>query len=216
MWRFRLSPSENQEWQAGKTFATRDYVSARAQLEAATNFEEYERSGLTNLYSQLLMIDTLRMLSGDTIRIERLDTAAQLILQQFAESGTEAGAVQAKNLLSFFYDYRYPLIYPNMNTPKKATKTTNSAGGKTTFTEVKVYPNPAKDFVIIEWKERDGFKPQRVQFVSATGAVLWQSAVRSGAGSIVCPVTGIARGTIYYNLSDSSGKVLSSGSILLN
>jgi hypothetical protein len=137
-------------------------------------------------------------------------------LNNYALSDRLTGQEQARNVLRFFYGLRFDLPFPDLMEERRAysSKQNNKRPGKAAD-PVKVYPNPATQNIIFEWKPTEQFVPLRLSLADANGKKAAEYGLAGSTGSYVCDVQRLERGTYFYTLSDKSGKPLASGKIIL-
>ena len=119
----------------------------------------------------------------------------------------------SKNILCYFYDICMDIELP-LDVEPRRRKDNNLTSRKTlNLTHLKVYPNPAKDYVNFEWKLNSA-KQREIRISSVTGIIIQRHTIKSEVGQWLWDTRNIKEGTYIYELLEDN-KRIDSGKILI-
>jgi len=216
IWYSRWNPKAAMHMEARKAASNKDFEYALQLMQETQSISPDQGAALHHYDSELNYANLLAELCTDSVTIANLDSLQVQHLNDYALSDRLTGQEQARNVLRFFYGYRFDLPFPDLMEERRAhsSKQSNKQNRKP-GDEVKAYPNPATQNIIFEWKPTEHFVPVRLSLADANGKHAAEHSLAGSSGSYVCDVQRLERGTYFYTLSDKSGKPLASGKIFL-
>jgi hypothetical protein len=179
-----------------------DYNSAIAEL----NNIEYTGTEIpqriqesTAFYTMLLQWQT------DSIDFMALDSS-NLQMLEYYQSGHHTVAAKARGLLFLnnACDYEEPIYYPSQITTRKIKVNTESEK-ETGY--LKIYPNPASDFVQASWKCLDNNEANSLVIFNTKGICVHAKEVKGMENTIVIPLKGFAQGVYTCSIKYSDGTI---------
>ena len=195
-----------------------DFLNAKYEIASIylnnNNFDDFDN----------IMVDIQNMLDGEEYNIEQfneysayftivkdmlqnnknyddLSISQQDVLLDLADNGNYLPAAYARVILlrdNPEYEYEEPVILPEIYSPRKKNPALNSENSKDV--KFKVYPNPAYDYVIIEYELRAEDKNAFVQISDNTGRIIKTITLNSSTGQKVVDCKGITSGLYNFVL----------------
>jgi len=121
----------------------------------------------------LSLVSVLPALFTDTTGFLIPDSLQKQTLEQIAEADHDLPGAWARNILiaSGLVNYHEPIV--NESTLKSSRKGKyHWTRSRTIDSEIKVFPNPAKDFIIVEYKKSSALDHVHIVFIDAKGIKL--------------------------------------------
>lgn len=141
---------------------------------------------------------------------EDLNQEQKDVLYNLAEYGNFYPAAYARAILlrdNPEYVYEEPVILPEVNAYRKAKPVISST--VSSDYEFAVYPNPAYDYVIIDYKLKTGDKTAVLRISDNTGKVIKTISIDKPIGQQVIECSGITSGLYNFSLITKKKTVLS-------
>ncbi len=179
-------------------FESHDNSSAEENYNNAMNAEEVsylETSTLDRLYTILWKV--YDVLGGDYSQLSQADIN---ILESIAESDAKAGGI-AKSILITEFSYNYdPLLMEATQSSPRLAKTDTKC--KQTIYQVKIVPNPAKDYIGIIISEDFNY-PLHLQIYDISGKLVMEKQIEK---LNTIPVDRLTTGQYQLKLRDANNK----------
>ncbi|MFH1298188.1 MAG: T9SS type A sorting domain-containing protein [Bacteroidota bacterium] len=165
-----------------------------------SEFSLSERQSAT--YQKILsLVDLFPQLFNDTLGYLVPDSIQAPILEQLADAGYELPGAWARNILvsAGLLDYQEPLV----------SETTLKSSRRDRFTwthsrpiaaDLKVFPNPAKDFVIAEYKKNNVLDQVQIVVLDAKGIKIRSYALQKAESQQLIPTNGLPSGIYLIQL----------------
>lgn len=144
------------------------------------------------------------------------DSLQQIALTELGAHNTHAAAY-ARNLLinQGMIVYNEPYIFPDDNLKSgkviRRKQVTNRSN-----VDFKVYPNPAKDYVIIEYTGERKDKFSSTEIIDAIGQIILKRKFEESSNLLIIPITGLAPGAYTIRIVKDSGTYSESKLIILH
>lgn len=139
-------------------------------------------------------------------------------LQTIAYNTNAEAAIQARNILCFFYDECVPpnAGVPNNTTPGRIINIQNPQLELTKqLTEVQVYPNPARDYVTFEYHLPEYLEHTQLSVTDVTGKVIHTTNLAGYEGQYLWDTRPIKNGFYFYVLKNNKGENIASGKLAI-
>ena len=135
---------------------------------------------------------------------EKTDTLGYLIpdsvqtatLQQIADDNSFFPGAWARNILIScdLLDYMEPIVFTNnLKSSRKEKYHWKSSGAS--LSGFRVFPNPARDFVVIEYQNHETSEQVSVDFIDINGKCLKSVALASGKRQYIVPLNDLMSGS---------------------
>jgi hypothetical protein len=121
-----------------------------------------------------------------------------------AYSQSNIAREMARSILCFFEDICFPveIEYPSEASNRVAKQVVK----KEIASQVKSYPNPADDFVVIEYKLTQGNQAKDLTIFDLTSKQVYQSALKGSVGHHVWHTSELTSGNFVYVVTSTSGE----------
>jgi hypothetical protein len=137
-------------------------------------------------------------------------------LQTIAYGSSDDAAFQARSILCFFFDecIEQPINFTGTTTPAALIIQVEDPMLELTksLTNLKVYPNPATDYVTFEYKLPEYVEQSTIIITSITGKVIKEFDLKDITGQILWDTRTIENGIYFYALKRGD-KTLTSGKV---
>ncbi|MCF8298458.1 MAG: T9SS type A sorting domain-containing protein [Saprospiraceae bacterium] len=183
------------------------------EIQSMLDGEEY----LDNQYAEYSSYFAIRkdMLENNK-NYSELSTAQQDVLLGLADNGNFFPAAYARALLlkeNAEYEYDEPIILPEVSSSRKRNPALSNENTKTYKFEV--YPNPAYDYVIVDYELKIEDNNAFVQISDNTGRIINTITLNNTAGQKVVNCKGMTSG-LYNFVLKTNIKVLETKRISIN
>jgi len=181
----------------------------------ATEFERYTENRLEyyQAYQQLMTLKVSILQSGRTWL--DITESEKSTLQTIAYGTNDDAAFQARNILCFFFDecVEEPINLVNNTSSARIIQVEDPMLELTeSLTNLKVYPNPATDYVNFDYELPEYVRNATVVITTMTGKVVQQFDLKETKGQVLWDTRTIENGIYFYALKQgtttlASGKV---------
>jgi hypothetical protein len=148
------------------------------------------------------IFDLTKEISTDTTGVFKVDSARTITLQNIVSSNTGTPGAWARNILitANKITYQEPIILPD--TSLKSTKKDKYRGAKQSLTVsvLKVYPNPANDYIIVEYHLDDIPSQGMIIIHNATGRIIKSYSISRSRNQEIIPVSDLPTGLYLITL----------------
>lgn len=129
-------------------------------------------------------------------------------LSQFFESPSTQVSASARSLMVAhkLIDYQEPYLVPDLTKSVEVKKPKAEAAGKLKEV-IRVYPNPGKDFVTLEYSLGDNFNSNSYEVSDQTGKIVKKGSLGKSADQVIIDTRDLATGNYYINLISGSKNV---------
>ena len=142
----------------------------------------------------------------------KLDSSQQMQLNLFALSGKKAGHTEAMNILEFFYGYTFERPI-DMQSEIKTKKDKDLLVTENKKNEVSMYPNPAGDYVIIDFSQTDVVPTGlTIQLFDAQGRSVMNQILNKTFQTI--DISNLNSGTYFYKIQSRLDGNIFNGTIV--
>ena len=184
--------------------ANKNYTSANSILTnipvafrmTAQDLDDY--TAYTNFYNfkKNLLENNIEINNLDSPKIQILKTIADANQNTFARS-------MARNTLCFFYNICYPMPHHtfNSNSSNRMALPTNNQ----LSSEIKVYPNPAKDYIVFEYSLENGDEAKSLLITDIVGNSIYNTNLSKSKGQYIYNSTNLNSGTFIYYITTNNG-----------
>ncbi len=123
------------------------------------------------------------------------------------------GSIQAQNVLRFFYNqsYEVPLILPDSTAPQRLAAPQHLPS-LADVVEVKVYPNPARDFVTFEYQIGEIETEASIVVMDLSGRTIKVFSLSDPEGQVLWDTREVSQGQYLFVLKNQKG-VIKSGQV---
>ena len=212
IWMQKVPSLRNQYLVMEYWIGKKDFVQAENILSNLPANWEMNSQELKDYTSYVQVFNFKKMLHENEIDISQLDApkiAALKLIADNPEFGT--GREMARNALCFFYQICYPAIQNPYN--QSSNKTIRSIERDKEESNLKVFPNPAKDHVTFQIINADGAcKDCKIIITDLQGRAVYEGKLDALSNMHIWDTREIAAGAYIYqvktNLSVESGKVV--------
>ncbi len=146
-----------------------------------TNREQFTRSNFISLVS------ILEQLYNDTLGYKKPDSIQVISLRALALDDYSLPATLARNILiaSCGFSYHEPIL---LETTLKSSKIFQQLGKeKKSLSEFKVFPNPCKDYIIVEYKKNRNTDEVTFSIINFKGSFLASYSLQKTSNQVVIP-----------------------------
>ncbi|MCK9618608.1 MAG: T9SS type A sorting domain-containing protein [Lentimicrobiaceae bacterium] len=168
--------------------------------QAAEHFRYVE---FYNILKQLQQ-DTTGIMNMDTLLVQRL-----FGLAQDYESNTGMYALNILRAADYVH-YEDTLILPSGFKTIKLRDYTTGVVNDNPEEYIKLYPNPAHDYIIAEYKLEEGNVPAQLQFTDITGKVISRKDLQKNTDQVIIPLTSLGKGNYVLKIAYKGKARLSS------
>lgn len=189
-----------------------DYELAQSYLDSMSSVD-YPAALQSQVNDFIILKNAILNLYEDTLTLADLDSTQIANLKLFAENASGRAKYQALNILCFFYDYcntgvpEFPSIERSMKTPSETIMDPNQEND---LMQVKVYPNPANEQLIVQWLEQHP-ETYSINIKDIQGRSVFQST--SGKETFIWNTSNVTEGIYVLHLYDAKGHFIYSQKI---
>jgi len=204
--------AENQLWAkyslAFEYLVSGDTVSAENTLNAIPNTFQLNASELNEFGYYLSYVDLFKQLKREGKSISEVDSNQIQILLNLMNSSTGSLSGYARNVLLARGEitYKEPYIFPQGSVKSSKIHHKNTSENKNTNL-LKVYPNPARDYIIIEYALNIGPDNASVVLYDAMGKIIRFMKINNTIDWLVVPLGDIPSGN-YIGILKNNDKPL--------
>lgn len=177
------------------------YASAYATLQnIPSEFDLTNRQELTHQHV-VALTSLLPQLFADTLGYLIPDSAQTATLQQIAGDNSFFPSAWARNLLisSDLLDYTEPIVFTNnLKSSWKDKYHWKSSGAS--LSDFRVFPNPAKDFVIIEYQNHQPCEQALVDFIDVNVKCIKSVELKGQKNQFIIPIGDLLTGSYVIQL----------------
>ena len=105
------------------------------------------------------------------------------------------------------YDYNEPILYPDENAPLKTAKDKPKSQQLKVENVLKVYPNPAKEYFIVEYTLTDNLNNAVFEIIDATGRLVKSIQINKPNDQLLIKTEGILSGLYYCRLLNNQKQI---------
>jgi hypothetical protein len=176
-------------------------------VEGMLDGEDYENTQYAE-YTQYLSI--LNAMLQEEIPYEELTTQQKEDLLALAETGEFFPAAYARAMLLRHepeFSYEEPIYLPVIQSQRK--RNTAQPHFSATQSELSVYPNPAREYIIVEYKVQQADLPAVITVIDSKGSVVARLPVNDVEGQMLYETKGIHSGLYCFTLVTRLNAVVS-------
>lgn len=132
-----------------------------------------------------------------------------LKLYQLAEHDRNYTSAYARNILSLVdtnFVYHEPIYLPDENNKLKMSKPIKQLKKEDNL--LKIFPNPAKEFFIVDYQINDNMKNSRLELIDATGRKVQIIELKTSKGQTMIKTENMAKGLYHCYLYNNNAIVL--------
>ena len=148
--------------------------------------------------------------SGMYQAYNEIDTSVQESLLKIASSSKDEIKALARNILlsENIISYNEPLIFPDLSLKSNKFRKHNS---KLAITEntLKLYPNPAMNYVIVEYSLTESSSCQYIKILDMSGRICYDIAIHEPKGYMIIPIKDLSNGIYIFQLCQNRLPVIS-------
>ena len=164
------------------------------------------------------IFDVIKEIANDTTGLFKVDSARTITLQNIVSSNNDIPGTWARNILiaTGKITYQEPIILPD--TSLKSTKKDKYRGAKQSMTGsgLKVYPNPANDYIIIEYQFDDIPSQGMINIHNASGRIIKSFSISRSRNQEIIPVSDLPTGLYLITLVIEGVKKVSAKINIIN
>jgi len=136
---------------------------------------------------------------------ELTSTEIDLLRQKIEETDNKISEF-SKNILCYFYDICTEIELPLDIEPRRKKDNNLTSRQALKLTHLKVYPNPANDYVNFEWKLNSA-KNREIRISTVTGVIIQRHTIKSEEGQWLWDSRNIKEGTYIYELLEENKRI---------
>lgn len=167
-----------------------------------------------NHQAYIEIFDLTKEISTDTTGVFKVDSARTIALQNIVSSNNGIPGAWARNILisAGKITYQEPIILPD--TSLKSTKKNKYRGVKQSQngSRLKVYPNPANDYFIVDYRLDNTFSQATIIIHDVTGKIVKSYSAPGKRNQVILPTADLVTG-LYIITLDIEGIRVDSGKI---
>ncbi len=148
------------------------------------------------------LFELMQTIESDTLTIDE----EKLSELRYYESESGIAGAYARGLLTYSgqIDYQEPIFLPEIMLLRKSDM---SKVSETENSYLKVYPNPAKDFVSIEYKLTDEIVNPVIKIISMHGQIIKYQKIVNKQDIIIFEIKDLTQGNYFVSLEDDGIKI---------
>lgn len=169
---------------------------------------EYEQASINRMLSLAAILENISAYAENYYEMNEQD---ENILLEFALFENDLAAAKAKNILKFYKNHEFPSDIPMEGEFRKAGKLPTKSKGLNS-TNLKAYPNPAKDFV--NFKMAGWHEVSTLMIYNAQGQMIQQIEIKPTGEIYMLNTSNWPSGLYQYRLTKSN-ETIGSGKIMI-